>query len=424
MSDEKITLESVESFMRERRKSLAFPPELEALFVRDTWVRRGKLLRITTLKLAFVYNIFILGDWYLANDVLLLAVALHLLLVTPWILLVAWYVVHASSAPAREIAAASAPVAIVLQILAIYYVTRSPYDGYYLYFVLVTTIGANSIHRLNYRYASAGSHIIFALLLLAVTCKGTLPWRVEMMQLLTYSIAAFVTLNSNMIIERDQRRFYLHALHDRLAAARAAEIANIDALTGVGNRRFLFSRAEALWRETVPDVSVAVILFDLDFFKRYNDAFGHSAGDVCLARVAACARAALRGEGDLAVRYGGEEFLILLPRADLHEAVAVAEDVRRAIEALRIETDHALGPGVMTGSFGVASGPAATLSLDALIAQADTALYAAKRNGRNQVWPPLQRSVKSDAAGRAADPEGESGAGETGPAPGWLAARA
>lgn len=398
MTDGTITLESVEAYIRERRKDAAFPPALEACFVRDTWKRRAKLLRITTLKLAFVYNIFLLGDWYLANDVVGPAIAMHLLLVTPWILFIAWYVAHAPSAHMRELAAASAPVAIVMQILAIFCITRSPFAGYYLYFVLITTIGANSIHRLNYRYASAGSHLIFAMLLTAIFFKADLPFQIAVMHPITYLIAASVTLSSNKVIERDQRRFYLHALRDRLAAAHAAEVANLDALTNVGNRHLLFSKAEEIWGPSTTPTIVSAILFDLDFFKFYNDCFGHSAGDACLRRVAECAKSALRTPKDILVRYGGEEFLLLLPETDLPDALRVAEKVRRDVEGLRIPTEKLNGAGVMTGSFGVAANFTTDTSLDALIAQADTALYAAKRNGRNQVWPPLPRTADATNA--------------------------
>lgn len=407
MTDKTITLESVEAFIRERRKDIAFPPALEALFVRDTWKRRSKLLRVTTLKLAFVYNVFMLGDWYLASDVLWAAVAMHLLFATPWMLFVAWYVEHAPSAHMRELAAASAPIAIVLQILAIYCMTASPFAGYYLYFVLVTTIGANSIHRLNYRYASAGTHIVFVLLLLAIAYRNDLPWQVEVMHLMTFLIAASVTLNSNMIIERDQRRFFLHALHDRLAAERAAAMANCDALTGVGNRRLLFARAEEIWRRPGEAKPVSIILFDLDFFKSYNDCYGHSAGDMCLKRVAACAKAALRSEEDVFVRYGGEEFLLLLPGAQLFDAVRIAENVRRAIAELKIKTEGQRGENVLTGSFGVSCCFPASTTLDDAIAQADAALYAAKRAGRNQVWPPparWQTEAPAPALGLPANP--------------------
>src|SRR5581483_3118719 len=134
---------------------------------------------------------------------------------------------------------------------------------------------------------------------------------------------------------------------------------------------------------------VSVVLADVDHFKALNDRYGHSAGDLCLKRVAAILTAEMRGGSDLAVRFGGEEFLLLLPGADLPSAIRIAERARRAIEAAAIPNEGATLQGIVTASFGVASSSTSDLSALELIAAADSALYAAKRKGRNQVWPPL-----------------------------------
>jgi predicted signal transduction protein with EAL and GGDEF domain len=119
----------------------------------------------------------------------------------------------------------------------------------------------------------------------------------------------------------------------------------------------------------------------------------------CLKRVAACVRAELRNDGDLGVRYGGEEFLLLLPRTEMADAVRVAERIRRATEALGIPHHGAVRHSSVTVSLGVTAAPASTLSAEELISAADTALYAAKRNGRNQVCPPLLRHRGSSNEG-------------------------
>jgi diguanylate cyclase (GGDEF)-like protein len=151
------------------------------------------------------------------------------------------------------------------------------------------------------------------------------------------------------------------------------------------------------------------VLLDVDHFKAFNDLYGHPAGDACLKRIAACVTAELRNVDDLAVRYGGEEFLLLLPATDVADAVRIAERVRRAIAALGIPHDGAEKTGLVTASLGVAAAPVSALSSTELIAAADIALYTAKRNGRNQVCPPLLRdgnafaselSVLSDARAR------------------------
>jgi diguanylate cyclase (GGDEF)-like protein len=134
---------------------------------------------------------------------------------------------------------------------------------------------------------------------------------------------------------------------------------------------------------------VSVILMDIDHFKRLNDRYGQGAGDLCLKRVASILVAELGAASEGAVRYGGEEFLVVLPEMQLVDAMRIAERIRRSVEKATIQNE---GPGlfgVATASFGAASAFVSELTAAELIAVADSALYAAKRKGRNQVWPPL-----------------------------------
>ena len=209
----------------------------------------------------------------------------------------------------------------------------------------------------------------------------------------TLSVAAYLTLASGYYLERDARRAYLHALRDRLRHAETESASKHDALTALANRRYLNARLDQLWhQEQAGGASIAIVMLDIDHFKLFNDRYGHVAGDACLKRVATVVSAALRSSDDLAVRYGGEELLIVLPNAEAADAIRVAERVRREIETLGIPHEE-LGPRrIVTASCGAAAAPASAISAPELIAAADAALYAAKRNGRNQVWPPLLRA--------------------------------
>jgi diguanylate cyclase (GGDEF)-like protein len=202
---------------------------------------------------------------------------------------------------------------------------------------------------------------------------------------------------------RDFRRSYLHSLRDRLRLAEANAESKRDALTDLANRHSLNARIAQLWQSDDTNSPVAVVMLDIDYFKAFNDRYGHPAGDACLKRVAACVTAELRNGDDLAVRYGGEEFLLLLPRTEMVDAVRVAERIRRAVEALGIPHDGAVGRRSVTVSLGVTAAPISTLSAQELVSAADTALYAAKRNGRNQTYPPLLRDriLPSEDSGSA-----------------------
>jgi len=190
----------------------------------------------------------------------------------------------------------------------------------------------------------------------------------------------------------------LRCMASRLHAARSEleKQSTEDALTGLDNRR-RFDRAlrEARGqaasasgparRELDDGLPLALAMIDVDHFKCFNDRFGHPAGDDCLRRVARALRGAHLRPGDVVARYGGEEFAVVLPRCSADGATAVAERIRRAVEAERI-------PGAMPGapwvtvSIGVCVAPhAADVSDEDLVRCADSALYAAKQSGRNQV---------------------------------------
>jgi two-component system cell cycle response regulator len=160
-------------------------------------------------------------------------------------------------------------------------------------------------------------------------------------------------------------------------------LAVTDGLTRLYNRRFfeevLGLEAERATRE---DGALALVVLDLDHFKRVNDTHGHQSGDAVLVEVAARLQALLRGS-DILARYGGEEFVIILPGADVATALEIAERCRRAVctEPIALHS----GSIVITGSFGVACLPGDTADIDTLIRYADRAMYAAKEAGRNRV---------------------------------------
>ena len=165
-----------------------------------------------------------------------------------------------------------------------------------------------------------------------------------------------------------------------------ADQANRDPLTNLFNRRYLDSTLERemarCQREGKP---LALVMIDIDHFKKFNDRYGHLAGDGCLKAVALALQGSAKRAGDLAARYGGEEFSLVLPDTELTDALRLAETLREAVQALAI--NHVLSPfGLVTVSVGLAvmSG-AAHSSADQLTQAADQALYYAKWGGRNRV---------------------------------------
>jgi diguanylate cyclase (GGDEF)-like protein len=160
----------------------------------------------------------------------------------------------------------------------------------------------------------------------------------------------------------------------------------IDGLTGVHNRRYFDQRLASEWGRAARNrTALSVVLLDVDFFKRYNDRYGHQAGDDCLRRVAASLKGGLKRPGDLVARYGGEEFACVLPDTGLDGALQVARQLGEAVQALQIEhADSSVAP-VVTVSLGVCSKRADAFGdAQALLREADAQLYAAKSRGRHR----------------------------------------
>ncbi|WP_322497122.1 diguanylate cyclase [Chloroflexus sp.] len=165
--------------------------------------------------------------------------------------------------------------------------------------------------------------------------------------------------------------------------AREAELARIDWLTGVYNRSHFYELATHEFAiATRYDQPLAICMLDVDHFKQINDRYGHLIGDQVLCTVAQTAARQIRA-ADCIGRFGGEEFILLLPNTDISSGLMLAERLRASIAALRIQTEK--GEITVTISLGVAGRQPADAVIERLIDRADQALYAAKRQGRNCV---------------------------------------
>ncbi len=179
-------------------------------------------------------------------------------------------------------------------------------------------------------------------------------------------------------------------LHRELGRRSAAEdelsrLAGTDALTGLANRRRFEAVLKDEWyRASETDEPLALLMIDADSFKRYNDLYGHPAGDLVLQAIAGQLEIGARGRGGLACRCGGEEFVVLIPGCDEARALLAAEELRAAVEALALAHPEGVG-GRVTISIGVATAcPSIDETTHGLLAAADAALYRAKAGGRNR----------------------------------------
>ncbi|NQZ10634.1 MAG: diguanylate cyclase [Algicola sp.] len=165
-------------------------------------------------------------------------------------------------------------------------------------------------------------------------------------------------------------------------------IARQDPLTKLANRRYFSEVLDKEWANALRDASkISIIMFDIDFFKFYNDLYGHQEGDRCIEKVARTLESSIKNKSSLVARYGGEEFIAILPSTDEANAILVAKEMCGYVEALQILHGESAVAKVVTISVGVATCiPTQDYVSDSLIKSADNALYQAKKAGRNQVY--------------------------------------
>jgi diguanylate cyclase (GGDEF)-like protein len=166
-----------------------------------------------------------------------------------------------------------------------------------------------------------------------------------------------------------------------------AKMSLLDSLTAIPNRRCFDESLEQEWKRAFRNGgNLALILCDIDYFKQYNDTYGHQRGDHCLQKVAQAVKSALKRPGDLVARYGGEEFAIILPHTTALQAANICNNIRTTIRELGIEHSASQVSPFVTLSMGVASTePSVTkMSTEMLLSLSDAALYVAKQQGRDQ----------------------------------------
>jgi two-component system cell cycle response regulator len=222
--------------------------------------------------------------------------------------------------------------------------------------------------------------------ILVVVAEGD---RRKLMQALEMGVNDYLTrpVDRNELVARVRTQLRKKRYADRLRrnVQLSLEMAITDQLTGLHNRRYMTSHLDNLMTQAVRiGKPLAFVIMDIDHFKAVNDGHGHDIGDEVLREFAKRLGANIRGI-DLACRYGGEEFVVVMPETDAAFAYAVAERLRKSIEMTPIEITRAPGNIPITVSIGIAASEGEGDTAEALLRRADQALYSAKRNGRNRV---------------------------------------
>lgn len=208
------------------------------------------------------------------------------------------------------------------------------------------------------------------------------PNSIELLARIHYHSKWFITLQ-----QRDEAFRALRVSQRKLAETnlQLQSLASMDGLTGIPNRRYFDERLEEEWHRSAREQNwLTLIMVDIDHFKQFNDLYGHLTGDDCLKKVAGTISGCMLRPADVAARFGGEEFVLILPGTEPKGAEFVAEKVRRTVENLGITHGRSTTSDFVTVSLGVATTvPRNNSQANSLLSEADKALYAAKEAGRN-----------------------------------------
>ena len=386
------------------RRARRFPEALEAAFDEYYCCNTLKHVRVALLTGLLLYAVFGLVDLMLAPADRMHMWLIRYAVVCPAIAagLAFTYLPHLR----RFMQPVVSAVMLVgsLGIVGMVYFDPTPAKNYYYSGILLLIMGAFTFVSLRSLYAiSWALATTVAYELVAIFANHT---EVQILVQNSFSITATIIIGafSNYLMENYLRRDFLNSLlleHENRQLQKASHelrrLSISDALTDLGNRRHFEDMLEQEWlRALRAGTPVSLILFDIDFFKNFNDNYGHQAGDDCLRLVAGGIAAFARRPGDTAARYGGEEFVLLMSGTEPDQAAAIAEACRARVEALGIPHGHSTAGQVVTVSAGVATMlPDSGRSRRDLVEAADKALYLAKSRGRNLVVPADQRRNKA-----------------------------
>jgi diguanylate cyclase (GGDEF)-like protein len=389
LSLKSVDLKALDDAISAKNWLLRFPPKLEAAFERDTGPQRCHELIVRAYIGIVIYDLFAFADWWATPELFWTALWVRVAFFTPVsLLLVATLYTHPKPFLRESIICIGGGAIATGTIIYLMAVSgKAPQATLHESMTLVVLF-LTVVQRTRFSYLAPTCFMFLAVHVFALAHFYEYSLGQQVAINMVFGSTVIFALIASYTMERDLRLHYLLSLRDRAQNRELDRISRRDALTGLGNRRFLEEMLAACEEADGLRDPLSIVLLDIDHFKLFNDTAGHQAGDLCLKRVAGVVQAELRGQADHAFRFGGEELIVVLPKAVLPKAIGIAERIRQAIEEAAIPHPALAAGSVVTASFGVAcSRSGYNMRAVDVVADADVALYTAKRNGRNQVWP-------------------------------------
>lgn len=372
---------------------LTFPPALEAKYEADRLqIRRREIVWLGVAG-AVLYALFALLDEGLVPDVFAEAVKLRLCFVTLVLVSIPFATHEQTPRWLRESCVSAFAVGSMAVVMYIFSITLAPYKPAYPAGVVLILFYGGLCLQPPLRYAAGACFLCLAIFIYALI-GSAIPLAVAYSQMAVLLVSAGFIMATVYRLERQQRKAYLLGLRAILNSNELAEhnakllaLSQCDALTGLNNRRSVDDHLQDAWLQCGQrGEPLGVVMIDVDNFKIFNDRYGHLAGDQCLRDVASAIREVVPEEQGLVGRFGGEEFIVILPGVALTECVSLAECLRLIVQDLAMVHMSSTEEPTITISLGVACvEPTSNRSISALLSAADAALYASKAAGRNVV---------------------------------------
>jgi diguanylate cyclase (GGDEF)-like protein len=386
----------IERLSRKGFEWLTLPALLERSFESSTAAARAARFWVEGLIAIGLFNFFILADYLIRGNVSWLQLQMRLCVITPIALLINATMRLNPNRVYREASVAVATCAIALAHLYLESNKNPAASAYAQVGLILAVIFVNVVMRLQLPYALTASAVLLVGDLLFMGHDHFLNNSQKLLGMTLAACATSMTIVGNYSMGREERLGFLMRLRSDMQSkelsfvnAELKRISIVDRLTGLANRHSYEAQFGKLWREAIDaGTSLSLIVIDIDNFKTVNDSRGHLYGDRVLARVASLLSQGLRGKADFAARFGGEEFVVLLPGTSQSGALIVAERVRKLVEVAGspAQEDTSSYPPLTTVSCGVSTcWPTEAHNREDLLDTADKALYEAKNTGRNRV---------------------------------------
>ena len=335
-----LAITEIERLSRRGFRRLTLPEPLESGFEQSTFVQRAERLWIEGLIAIGLFNIYVIADYFIRGGVSWFPLQVRLCIITPIALLINISMRWSPNKVYRETSIALASCLIGITHLYLESNTSATSSAYAQVGLIVTVIFVNVVMRLQFMYALTASAVLLASDLVFIHHDHFLNASEKLLGITLAVCAISMTVVANYSIGREERLGYLMRLRSEIQSRELSflnvelqKISYIDSLTGLANRHAYELQFAKLWREAVDSgICLSAIVIDIDHFKMTNDTRGHLYGDRVLARVASLLLQSLRCKDDFVARFGGEEFVVLLPGTTQEGAMIVAERIRKLVE--------------------------------------------------------------------------------------------